>query len=78
MNEREVKLRLQGDVEKLREYIYELNRQLKVVKEEEESLKGSLRVFEEVIVKMERDKLQQQTYEVRVIGLFFLDFYGYW
>lgn len=78
MNEREVKLRLQGDVEKLREYIYELNRQLKVVKEAEESLKGSLRVFEEVIVKMERDKLQQQTYEVRVIGWFFLDFYGYW
>lgn len=78
MNEREVKLRLQGDVEKLREYIYELNRQLKVVKEAEESLKGSLRVFEEVTVKMERDKLQQQTYEVRVIGWFFLDFYGYW
>lgn len=72
MNEREVKLRLQGDVEKLREYIYELNRQLKVVKEAEESLKGSLRVFEEVIVKMERDKLQQQTYEVRVIGWIFM------
>lgn len=78
INEREVKLRLQGDVEKLREYIYELNRQLKVVKEAEESLKGSLCVFEEVTVKMERDKLQQQTYEVRVIGWFFLDFYGYW
>lgn len=72
MNEREVKLRLQGDVEKLREYIYELNRQLKVVKEAEESLKGSLRVFEEVMVKMERDKLQQQTYEVRVIGWIFM------
>lgn len=78
MNEREAKLRLQGDVEKLREHIHELNRQLKVVKEAEESLKGSLRALEEVTAKMERDKLQQQTHEVRVIGLSFSDLYGYW
>lgn len=63
MNEREAKLRLQGDVEKLREHIHELNRQLKVAKEAEESLKGSLRALEEVTAKMERDKLQQQTHE---------------
>lgn len=73
MNEREAKLRLQGDVEKLREHIHELNRQLKVAKEAEESLKGSLRALEEVTAKMERDKLQQQTHEVRVMGLFSLD-----
>lgn len=78
MNEREAKLRLQGDVEKLREHIHELNRQLKVAKEAEESLKGSLRALEEVTAKMERDKLQQQTHEVRVIGLSFSDLYGYW
>lgn len=76
MNEREAKLRLQGDVEKLREHIHELNRQLKVAKEAEESLKGSLRALEEVTAKMERDKLQQQTHEVRVMGLSFLDLYG--
>lgn len=78
MNEREAKLRLQGDVEKLREHIHELNRQLKVAKEAEESLKGSLRALEEVTAKMERDKLQQQTHEVRVIGWSFSDLYGYW
>lgn len=78
MNEREAKLRLQGDVDKLREHIHELNRQLKVAKEAEESLKGSLRALEEVTAKMERDKLQQQTHEVRVIGLSFSDLYGYW
>lgn len=76
MNEREAKLRLQGDVEKLKEHIHELNRQLKVAKEAEESLKGSLRALEEVTAKMERDKLQQQTHEVRVMGLSFLDLYG--
>lgn len=76
MNEREAKLRLQGDVEKLKEHIHELNRQLKVAKEAEESLKGSLRALEEVTAKMERDKLQQQTHEVRVMGLSFLDQYG--
>lgn len=78
MNEREAKLRLQGDVDKLREHIHELNRQLKVAKEAEESLKGSLHALEEVTAKMERDKLQQQTHEVRVIGLSFSDLYGYW
>lgn len=78
MNEREAKLGLQGDVDKLREHIHELNRQLKVAKEAEESLKGSLRALEEVTAKMERDKLQQQTHEVRVIGWSFSDLYGYW
>lgn len=63
MNEREAKLRLQNDVEKLKEHIIEINRQLKVAKETEESLKGSLRALEEVTAKMERDQLQKQTHE---------------
>lgn len=68
MNEREAKLRLQNDVEKLKEHIIEINRQLKVAKETEESLKGSLRALEEVTAKMERDQLQRQTHEVRVVS----------
>lgn len=44
----------------------ELARQLKVAKEAEESLKKSLRNMEEVVAKSERDKLQQQTHEVRL------------
>lgn len=69
MNEREAKLRLQNDVEKLKEHIIEINRQLKVAKETEESLKGSLRALEEVTAKMERDQLQKQTHEVRVVSM---------
>ena len=69
MNEREAKLRLQNDVEKLKEHIIEINRQLKVAKETEESLKGSLRALEEVTAKMERDQLLKQTHEVRGVSM---------
>ncbi|KAK3086558.1 hypothetical protein FSP39_020173 [Pinctada imbricata] len=69
MNEREAKLRLQDDVERLKEHMKELNRQLGVVKDSEESYKRSLRSMEEVTAKMERDGIQQQTHEASKIVL---------
>lgn len=66
-NEREVKLRLQDDMENLKEQVKTMTHQLSIAKETEDSYKKSLKALEEVTAKMEREKLQQQTHEQKKV-----------
>ena len=43
-----------------------MTHQLSIAKETEDSYKKSLKALEEVTAKMEREKLQQQTHEVKI------------
>ncbi|CAC5362345.1 LRRCC1 [Mytilus coruscus] len=67
-NEREVKLRLQDEVDNLKEQVKAMTQHLSVAKETEDSYKKSLKSLEEVASKMEREKLQQQTHEQKKIN----------
>ncbi|XP_052063495.1 leucine-rich repeat and coiled-coil domain-containing protein 1-like isoform X2 [Mytilus californianus] len=68
INEREVKLRLQDEVDNLKEQVKAMTQHLSVAKETEDSYKKSLKSLEEVASKMEREKLQQQTHEQKKIN----------
>lgn len=67
-NEREVKLRLQDEVDNLKDQVKTLSRQLEVAKETEASYKRSMKSLEEVTAKMERDNLQQQSHEHKKVN----------
>ena len=47
------------------EQVKTMTHQLSIAKETEDSYKKSLKTLEEVTAKMEREKLQQQTHEVK-------------
>ncbi|KAK3603812.1 hypothetical protein CHS0354_042814 [Potamilus streckersoni] len=61
--EREAKLRLLDDTEKLKEQLQKALHDLSLAKETEEVQKKSLRLMEEMAAKNEREKLEQQTHQ---------------